>query len=178
MYKLSENDRRELKRLTQKANRRIESAMRAYEKEGLQVIPRALSGGKIQIREQYQAGKSAYSRSTKFGSKEDFRRHLNELRRFESPDQYRRVDRIPTLSEYNRIQQSKVQAAVNTALGVDISDKLQKKLSRMSAPQLSKFWNTFERNASRKGHPYSSDVAMTDALEEFFGDDIDNLIEV
>jgi hypothetical protein len=160
---LSAAQKEEIRRLTQLANRRIKAADRAYRKEGLEIIPREIAGD-YQIREKWTTSTTPISRSVKFTSQKEYRQQLQFLRSFE-------VGR-PGIKEYTRVQQEKVLDAIETSLGVDVPKDLVKRVGKMSAPQMSDFWNAFSDKASKLGIKYASDKAMAQTIAEFFPEDL------
>ena len=164
---LSKAQKDEIRRLTQLANRRIKAATKSYEKAGKMVVPKEIVGD-IQVRQKWATEKSPLSRSVKFESMKDYRRHLNFLRSFE-------VTR-PGIKEYTSIQRMKTLQAITTATGLEPSPKLIGKLSKMDIHQLTDFWKEFEKKATRTGVTYASDSNMMDTLETFFGEDLENLL--
>jgi hypothetical protein len=151
----------EFRRLTQLANRRIAAAMKAYEKEGKDIAPYDVTGG-IQTREQWESKNYALSRSIKFTSEQEYRKHLHFLRQFEHMR--------PGIKEYTQVQREKTLAGMETALG-EVPEALEKLINQMSAPQLSDFWDKFSSSARRQGFKYASDAAMNDAVQDFFSED-------
>ena len=143
MYKLTAYEKNELRRLTQMANRRIIAYMVEYEKAGLSIIPKEVSGG-IQTREQWATEKYAISRSTKFANEQAFRSHLNWLKQFERPAIR------PRVTEYTKTQKLKTIEAYKTIMG-DINEETIKKIEKMSLPELTKFWKKFSDRARRLG---------------------------
>ena len=162
---LSAQQKDEIRRLTQLANRRIKAAERAYRKEGMDVLPTEVVGD-FQIKEKWNTKNTPISRSVKFTDQKAYRKQLQFLRSFE-------VTR-PGIKEYTKIQQDKTHQAMESALGQNVPDSLAKKVDNMSAPQLSRFWNTFSNKASKLGVKYSSEGAMQQTLAEFFPEDMDN----
>lgn len=167
--KLTAAQKDELRRLTQLANRRIKAAERAYRKAGKEVLPSEVAG-QHQVKERWVTKSTPISRSVKFETQEDYRKQLNYLRSFERQK--------PGIKEYTSIQREKTAQAVETSLGVDIPEDLQKRLSKMTAPELSEFWNRFSEKASKLGMKYSSEQAMQDTLNELYPDDIKQLTEM
>ena len=157
--KLTTEQKNELRRLTQLANRRIAAFTKEYEKHGLSIIPYEVSGG-IQTREQWHTEKYAISRSTKFKSEIDFKRHMRWLKQFENP----LIRENVTL--YTRTQRVKTLRAMETALG-GVTDEQREMIERMSAGELALFWDTFSNVANRKGVQYSSDSALSQTWELF-----------
>ena len=157
--KLSNKQKDEIRRLTQLANRRIAAFTREYEKHGLSIIPYEVSGG-IQTREQWFTEKYAISRSTKFKSEIDFKRHMRWLKQFENP----LIRENVTL--YTRAQRVKTLRAMETALG-GVTNEQREMIERMSAGELALFWDTFSDVANRKGVQYSSDSALSQTWELF-----------
>lgn len=170
MVKLTERQKDEIRRLTQKANRRILQAFKEYEKHGREIPPAKVTGG-IQTYEQWETAKLPLSRSTQFATEAEYRERLRFLRSFDMGQAAR-----PTMTEYTNIEREKIRVAMRHILGTDPGAKLEKQLGRMSAPQLAEFWERFEENANRKGVQYSSDAVMAETLEEFFQEDLDHLI--
>lgn len=157
--KLTNKQKDEIRRLTQLANRRIAAFTKEYEKHGLSIIPYEVSGG-IQTREQWATEKYAISRSTKFKSEIDFKRHMRWLKQFENP-----VIR-ETVTRYTRTQRIKTLQAMETALG-GITDEQRQMIESMSAGELALFWDTFSDVANRKGAQYSSDAVLYQTWELF-----------
>lgn len=166
---LSGAQKSEIRRLTQLANRRIKAAERAYRKEGMEILPSEIVGG-YQIKEQWNTDKTPISRSVKFQSQKEYRKQLQYLRSFE-------VSR-PGIKEYTQVQREKTKEAVETSLGVDAPKELQQRIDKMTAPQLSNFWNKFSDKASKLGVLYSSDQAMQETLNELFPEDIKQLTDI
>ena len=161
--KLTANQKDEVRRLTQLANRRIKAAEKAYRKEGMSVLPAEVAG-KYQIKEQWNTKNTPISRSVKFEDQKAYRKQLQYLRSFEATR--------PGIKEYTRIQQEKTKEAMETSLGADVPDQLAKKVEKMTAPELSKFWKSFSDKASKMGVKYASDSAMNQTLSEFFPEDM------
>lgn len=159
---LSKAQKEELRRLTQLANRRIKAAFKAYEKEGLEVVPRDVVGD-IQLKQDWQTDKYAISRSTKFTTQKEYREKLHMLRRFEFGR--------PGITEYTRVQREKTIAAMETSMGMPVPEALQEIINKMSAPQLSQFWNKFSNKSARIGMKYSSNDNMQTTITEFFSED-------
>ena len=164
---LTEAQKEEIRRLTQLANRRIKATDRAYQKEGKSILPKEVVGD-FQIREKWQTKSSPLSRSIKFETKEDYLRHLRMLRSFER-------EKIG-IREYTNVQRDKTIIAIESALGEEIPDKLRKKLEKLTAPQLSDYWNMFSNKASKMGIQYASGDNMENTLSEFFNEDINTLL--
>lgn len=167
---LSQQEKAELKRLTQLVNRRIAQAQKVYEKAGRTIAPLEVTGG-IQTKAQWASEKYAVSRSTtRFKTKKEFVDHMKWLRSFEG-----KAAR-PNMTEYTKIQQEKIIMAIETATSGELKDKLIKKIRKMTAPEMSDFWDEFSKVAARLGNEYSSDGAMIAALMEWFDEDIDQLL--
>lgn len=164
--KLTAQQKDEIRRLTQLANRRIRNAFKAYEKEGKRVVPLEIVGKpELQTREGWHTEKTPLSRSVKFTSHKEYRRHLHWLRQFE-------VSR-PGIKEYTEIQRQKVAQAVVTSLGGEYSfEVVMKKLEKMTAPQIADFWDRFSEKATRKGLQYSSEAVMIETFQELFPEDL------
>ncbi len=157
---LTSEQKNELRRLTQRANRRIKAFMKEYEKEGLAIIPKEVSGG-IQHRSQWATDKYALSRSTKFESEHAFKQHMRFLRQFENPTIR------PTVSQYRKVQREKVKKAVVTSLGRDLTVEQVRTIDKMDLGKMSDFWHTFSDVSRRLGVRYSSTAAMETTLELF-----------
>lgn len=171
MVKLTQRQKEEIRRLTQRANRRIIGAYKEYAKHGREIPPAKVTGG-IQTREQWETSSLPLSRSTQFATNAEYRERLRFLRSFDMGPASR-----PTMTEYTNIEREKIRVAMRHTLGTDPGARLDKQLTRMSAPQLAEFWHRFETNASRKGVHYSSDAVMAETLEEFFQEDLMHLLE-
>jgi len=171
--KLSNEQKDELRRLTQLANRRIKAAFKAYEKEGMEVAPYQVTGG-IQIKEQWNSKNYALSRSVKFTSESEYKARLQYLREFD-PKANRNAR--PTMKQYTAIQRTKTTTAIETALGQEVPDQLADKLNKLTAPQLSQFWKRFDENARQVGTKYNSNAVMSQTLQEFFPEDMAHLYE-
>ena len=165
--KLTAAQKEEIRRLTQKANRRIKAAERAYAQAGKTIVPREIVGD-VQQRRQWHTRATPLSRSVVFESDKAYREHLRYLRSFEH--------QRPGIREFTNIQREKTQIAMESALGMDVPSDILRKMDSMTAPELSNFWNRFSENASRMGIAYSSDAVMQQTLAEFFPEDIENVI--
>ena len=164
---LSKAQKEEVRRLTQLANRRIAAAFKAYESEGKTIVPNEVTGG-IHLREDWASKKYAISRSVKFKSQKEYREQLHWLRQFEHMR--------PGIKEYTQVQREKTLQGLETALG-DVPEDVQKKVGKMTAPQLSEFWNVFSDKAARMGAQYSSNDAMDSTINEFFPEDKEALVQ-
>lgn len=164
--KLSDSQKDEIRRLTQLANRRIRAAAKAYQKEGMEVLPYDIAGH-YQIKEQWNTKANPISRSVKFESQRAYRKQLQFLRSFETQKM--------GIKEYSKVQQDKTILAMETSLGTDVPESLVKKIEKMNAPQLSKFWNTFTDKSIKLAQRYSSNDAMTLTLSELFPEDLKNI---
>ena len=171
--KLTAEQKEEIRRLTQLANRRIKTAHKQYAKEGLESVPMAIVG-KYQIKEQWESNNYALSRSVKFTSEKEYKDRLRFLRSFD-PKHYSETK--PTVSQFKEIEHGKTVKAIETVLGTRVPPKLAQKLAKMNAPQLSKFWNAFDDRAKKVGPKYSSNAVMAETLQEFFDEDMDNFTE-
>lgn len=160
---LNPAQKEEIRRLTQLANRRIKAVDRAYRKEGKTILPGELVG-EFQVKEQWQTKANPLSRSIKFDDNKAYNAHLKMLRSFET--------QRPGIKEYTGIQREKLAGAVMTSLGLDdLPDDFQKKLSKMTAPQLADFWQNFSDRATRMGTVYSSEAGMLQNIANYFGED-------
>lgn len=167
--KLSKQEKEEIRRLTQKANRRISAYMKEYEKEGLSIIPYEVSGG-FQTRQQWETEKYALSRKVRFTSVKEYRERMKLLRSFDSE-----IMR-PVLTEYTEVQRYKTIKAMETSLGVNISPKMEKAIGKMTLGELTVFWNKFESEGRRLKAEYSSEAAMSATLNAF-SEDIKSLYD-
>lgn len=165
---LNPAQKEEIRRLTQLANRRIKNVEKAYRKEGKTILPGELVG-EFQIKEKWQTKANPLSRSIKFEDNKAYNAHLRMLRSFETTR--------PGIKEYTNIQRSKLADAVMTSLDVDeLPADFQKRLSKMTAPQLADFWNNFSDRAIRMGTVYSSEAAMLQNIGRYFGEDMGYLL--
>jgi hypothetical protein len=160
----------EIRRLTQLANRRIKSAHKAFSKEGKDVVPKEIVGP-YQIKEQWNTASTPMSRSVKFESTAAYRAHLKFLRSFDpkAPGESR-----PGVREYTKVQREKTLLAAENAMGTELPKNITKAMNKMTAPQLSTFWNVFSDKAAKMGEKYSSDSVMAQTLAEFFPEDMMN----
>lgn len=163
---LTAEQKSEVRRLTQLANRRIKSAQKVYSKESMEILPSEVVG-EYQIKEKWNTGKTPISRSVKFESQKEYRKQLKHLRSFE-------VSR-PNIKEYTQVQREKTKEAVETSLGIEPTKELSQRIDKMTAPELSNFWNKFSDKASKLGIIYSSDQAMQQTLDEIFPEDLEQL---
>jgi methionine synthase II (cobalamin-independent) len=163
---LTKEQKEEIRRLTQFANRRIASAFKEYEKAGLKLAPADVTGG-IQTRQQWDSEKYAISRSVKFASQKEYREQLHWLRQFEHMR--------PSMTEYTKFQREKTLAGVETSFGTDVPVVLSDMINKLSAPDLTKFWKKFSLMSAKMGLKYGSDAAMQQAIIEFFGEDRQDL---
>lgn len=162
-FSLSKAQAEEIRRLTQKANRRIKSYVTMYEKAGYKVIPKEVTAGfGIQSRAQFEANNYALSRSVKFDSKEEYKQQLRLLKRFDS----NRADGVPTVSEYNKMARTKLTKAFETS-GVDLDKSTLKKIKKLNAADIAGFWKEYTDRARRKGIQYSSESVMMETAENF-----------
>ena len=164
---LSKEQKQELRKLGIFANNRIRRSFKVYEKAGKDIVPKEIVGKEMQIKEDWFTEKTPISTSIKFKTYKDYRKHLNYLRSF-------KVDKVG-IKEFTEIQQNKVLHAIDTSLGVEVPEALRKKISKMSAPELTDFWKKYERFGSKMGLQYASDSAMIATLEDWFKEDIENL---
>lgn len=171
--KLTAQQKDEIRRLTQLANRRIKFAEKEYKRSGGTVLPREVVGD-LQIREKWATPNTPISRSVKFQSEKDYRKQLQFLRSFD-PKASKQGAR-PSISQYTLIQRDKTRNAIETSFGQELSGAINDKISRMTAPQLSEFWNTYARKSAQLGLKYSSGDAMRETIAEFFPEDKDKLM--
>jgi hypothetical protein len=164
--KLSKAQKEEIRRLTQLANRRIKAAFKAYEKEGKSVMPYEVVGN-VDIREKWDSEKYALSRSIKFATQNEYKMRLKYLRQFEKER--------PGIKEYTKIQREKTKIAMETSLGQELPNYVSKVIDKMTAPQLSDFWQKFNKKSAKLGMKYSSNEAMAKAMQDYFQEDIEHL---
>ena len=167
--KLTNAQKNEIRRLTQFANRRILAAAREYQYAGKDVLPSEVVG-EYQIKEKWHTTKTPISRSVKFDSMADYNRQIKKLRAYE-------VER-DDIWTYTRVAKEKTLQAMETSLGREIPPDLQNKVNSLTAAKLGDFWKTFKNKVVRLGTQYSSNSAMTNAMEDYFQEDIDNLLKV
>lgn len=170
--KLSPEQKDEIRRLTQLANRRIKFAEKEYKRSGGTVLPREVVGD-YQIREKWATPNTPISRSVKFESEKDYRKQLQFLRSFDPKSTTKGAK--PSISQYTMLQRQKTMDALETSFGLDMSEHLGSMIKKMSAPELSRFWDTYSKKAAKLSFSYSSDKAMTQTLQEFFGEDLAGL---
>lgn len=172
-FSLTPQQKDEVRRLTQKANRRIISFYNEYSKHGLEILPSEPTGG-IQHKLQWETEKYPLSRSVVFKDEKDYQERMRLLRSFDNPVQRE------TLSEYTKTQRTKTRQAMKNTIGKDsfqyLTEKGEKelKLDDMSLAELKIFWQKFSEVSRRMGLQYSSDQALAETFE-YFEDDIDRL---
>lgn len=170
--KLTAQQKDEIRRLTQLANRRIKFAEKEYKRSGGTVLPREVVGD-LQIKEKWATPNTPISRSVKFQSEKDYRKQLQFLRSFD-PKATNQGAR-PSISQFTMVQRHKTMDALETSFGIDMSEHLEAMINKMSAPQLSKFWDTYAKKSAKLGFRYSSDKAMSQTMQEFFSEDLQGL---
>lgn len=170
---LSAQQKDEIRRLTQLANRRIKFAEKEYKRSGGTVLPREVVGD-LQIKEKWATPNTPISRSVRFESEKDYRKQLQFLRSFD-PKASNQGAR-PSISQYTLIQRDKTRNAIETSFGQEVSGAINDKISKMTAPQLSEFWNTYSIKSAKLGLKYSSGDAMRQTITEFFPEDKDKLL--
>ena len=110
-FKLTPEQKDEVRRLTQKANRRILSFYREYQKHGLEILPKEPTAG-IQTKLQWETRKYPLSRSVVFKSEKEYRERMKLLRSFDSPQR-------ETLTQYTKAQRTKTRQAMVNTIGKD-----------------------------------------------------------
>ena len=170
--KLTAQQKDEIRRLTQLANRRIKFAEKEYKRSGGTVLPREVVGD-LQIREKWATPNTPISRSVKFESEKDYRKQLQFLRSFD-PKASKGGAR-PSISQFTMVQRHKTMDALETSFGIDMTEHLGAMINKMSAPQLSKFWDTYAKKSAKLVFKYSSDKAMSQTMQEFFSEDLKGL---
>ena len=174
-FKASKAQAELIRRLTQKANRRIKQAFKLYESAGKHRIPGALTEGRVTVRDDWQTEKNPLSRAIKFPTEKAFQAHLNYLKKFDLPEV---KGGLPTMTEFSQIQTNKIILALQTSIGggsslynmpPEIMQHMYKVISRMSAPEQTEFWKVFSKRSQKLLDKFSSKQAMEQALNEFFG---------
>ncbi len=175
---LTVRQKEEIRRLTQKANRRIKQAHREYNKAGREIAPYDVTGG-IQVKSQWETGKNPLSRSISFSSKSEYSQRLAFLKQFDRPLQ---KGGAPTMSQYTEMQRYKTLKAMESSLGgldgslsSSVKDSLHD-ITKMSSAELSAFWQRFSYNSAKAGLQYSSEAVMESTMAEFFDEDIAGLV--
>lgn len=166
VFELTKEQKDEIRRLTQLANRRIKAFTKEFEKGGLTIAPYEPTGG-IQMRDQWHTPKTPVSRSVRFATEEEYKEKIYWLRKFENP-----ILR-PNLTQYTKSEREKTKQAIVSALG-NITEEQERLIDGMSAFELAIFWDIFERNARDLFIEYSSDAAMYATLE-YYNEDIEGL---
>lgn len=165
-YQLTPQQKEEFRRLTQKANRRIAKAFREYEKEGLRLVPKALTGGFLQSRKEWKSQQYALSRSvTQFKSRKDYLNYMKRLRQFDVKEE---KGGVPTFTEYKAVIANKIEAAFMTSISKiklgdlekDVMNIVLQSLRSMDMFDQKGFWDKFEEYGSKMGIQYSSEAAM------------------
>lgn len=170
---LSAQQKDEIRRLTQLANRRIKFAEKEYKRSGADVLPSEVVGD-LQIKEKWATPNTPISRSVRFESEKEYRKQLQFLRSFD-PKASGGGTR-PSISQYTLIQRDKTRNAIETSFGQEVSGAIDDKISRMTAPQLTEFWNTFAEKSAKLGLKYSSSSAMQQTIIELFPEDKEKLL--
>lgn len=164
-----------IRRLTQKANRRIKQAFTLYENAGKNRIPGALTGGVVTVREDWATEKYPLSRKVTFASEKAFQAQMAWLKKFDIPEV---KGGLPTMTEFSQIQTNKIILAMQTSFGggptmydmpPEIMQHMYKVIGNMSAPEQTEFWKAFSKRGQKLLDKYSSKAAMEQALNEFFG---------
>ena len=167
-FKLTANQKEEIRRLTQLANRRIKTAEKQYREAGKVVAPREVVGH-IQTRQQWHTKNTPLSRSVVFESQQDYERQLRFLRSFDPKE---RGYTKPTTTEYTQTQRTKTARALESSLGTTPPLSLLERVNKLNAAELSEFWKRFSDKASKLGIKYSSQQAMQETLNELYPEDI------
>ncbi len=173
-FKLSAEQKDEVRRLTQKANRRIISFYKEYQKHGLEILPREPTAG-YQHKLQWETEKYPLSRSVVFKDEKEYKERMKLLRSFDNPLQRE------TLSEYTKVQREKTRQAMEGAIGKDAfkfldgGKKKELKLDDMSVGELKIFWQKFSEIARKMGIQYSSTAALAETFQ-YFEDDMGRLV--
>jgi hypothetical protein len=169
--KLTPEQKNEYRRLVQNANRRVKRAQEAYAKAGLDIVPKALTGGQHILKEDWDSEKYAFSRSIKFTNEKDYKAQLEFFRQFDPKDKIGRKEKVPTVTEYTKIQRAKTVDAVEKILG-EVPEGIARRIGKMHATELTKFWKSFSMKARKMGAKYSSNEAMQQTLSEYFPEDM------
>ena len=173
-FKLTPEQKDEVRRLTQKANRRILSFYREYQKHGLEILPKEPTAG-IQTKLQWETKKYPLSRSVVFKDEKEYRERMKLLRSFDNPIQRE------TLTQYTKAQRAKTRQAMVGAIGKDAfyvltkdGERVKLDLDDLSLGELKIFWQKFSDIARRMGKHYSSDQALAQTFE-YFEEDLERL---
>jgi hypothetical protein len=169
--KLTPEQKNEYRRLVQNANRRVKRAQEAYAKAGLDIVPKALTGGQHILKEDWDSEKYAFSRSIKFTTEKEYKAQLEFFRQFDPKDKIGSKEKAPTVTEYTKIQRQKTLASIENILG-EVPEGIAKKIAKMHATELTKFWKAFSSKARKMGAKYSSNEAMQQTLAEYFPEDM------
>ena len=170
-YKLTAEQKDEIRRLTQLANRRIRTAERQYRQAGKMVLPREVVGH-IQTKDRWHTPNTPISRSVVFDSKEDYQRQLRFLRSFDPKAPGSPQQKKLTMTDYTKIQRAKTAQAMQSSLGIDVPLSILERINQLTAPELSEFWKRYSDKSSKLGVRYSSVQAMQETLNELFTEDV------
>lgn len=171
---LSKEQKSLIRRLTQKANRRITAAFKLYEEFNQKRIPGALTSGKITVREEWETAKYPLSRKVTFDTQKEFQQRLKWLKTFDVPEA---KGGLPTISQFQAIQGNKIIMAMQTSfaggafygLPPELMDEVYKHILSLSPPEQTEFWKSYTKRAQKLLDKFSSKAAMEQALNEFFG---------
>ncbi len=167
---LSKAHKREIRRLTLKANRRIRTAEKQYRQSGLEILPRDVVGkSELQTKDRWHTPKTPLSSSTKFKSQEQFEEHMSFLKSFDE-------DR-PTIAEYGKQQRIRTISAVESTIGYKTAEDFQERINSMTSAETDLFWREFGKKANQLGIQYDSEQVLRETMSEFFPEDIQNLLE-
>ena len=175
-FELTPRQKDEIRRLTQKANRRIKQAFKEYQKAGKEIAPFEVTGG-IQLKSQWETPKNPLSRSVSFPSRSAYLERLKFLKQFDIPLS---KGGAPTMTQYTEMQRFKTLKAIESSFGgfdglpSSVKARLHDILD-MSSAELSDFWQRFSVNSARAGLQYSSEAVMASTIAEFFDEDIAGL---
>lgn len=165
--RLTAEEKDEIRRLTQFANRRIKAAHKVYSQAGKDLTPNEVVGG-IQDKSQWHTSTTPLSRSVVFEDRAEYRRKLAFLRSFEN--------RRPTIKTYTEGLADRTITAMETGLEMELPSQLKTKIAKMTAPEIDDFWKSFERRAVRMEANYESNQVMGATFKEYFQEDYDKLL--
>ena len=174
-YDLSKRQKDNIRRLTQRANRRIMAVEREFKKQGLKILPADATGG-IQTKQQWETKGKPLSRSVQFESKRDYQRRLKELQTIAGKTKER--DAIygrRVLMEHTREERRMTIKGIESSLGREITPELRARINNMSAAEVKEFWVKYDNQSAKLGIEYSSGDAMERTMHEYFDEDYERL---
>ena len=176
-YDLNKRQKENIRRLTQRANRRIMAVEREFKKQGLKILPEDATGG-IQTRQQWETKGKPLSRSVQFESKKDYQKRLKQLQDIAGKTKDRdAIYARKVVEQHARIERKKTIKGVETSLGVDAPPSLEAKLNNMTAAEVKEFWVKFDSKSAQLGREYTSEAALVATTNEFFNEDYERVVE-